>query len=108
MKIENFNKKSSTLAKKINSNKYIADIGIILVILLEIIGSLYLISYIFNKNNKNNKNIYRTLALICLALYLIFMIVVTFIYHPPTDKLIPFMSNLTTFGGFLLILYIIL
>jgi len=106
IKIKNFDKKSTILAKKINCTKLIANIGMVLVILLEIIGSLYLISYILFM--KDNKNIYRTLALICLTLYLIFMVVVTFIYHPPTDKLIPFMSNLTTFGGFLLILYVII
>ena len=106
MKIKNFDKKSSILAKKINSSKQIANIGIVMVILLEVICSLYIIFYILF--NKKDKNIYRILALISVALFLIFMIVVTFIYHPPTDKLIPFMSNLTTFAGFLFILYIIL
>ena len=28
-------------------------------------------------------------------------------YHPPNDKLIPFLSNVTTFAGFLLILYLL-
>ena len=36
-------------------------------------------------------------------LYLLFLIVVTLLYHPPTDKMIPFLSNVTTFGGMLLI-----
>jgi len=36
-------------------------------------------------------------------LFLAFLIVVTFLYHPPTDKLIPFLSNMTTFGGLLYI-----
>ena len=35
----------------------------------------------------------------------IFYIVVTIIYHPPGKSVIPFLSNLTTFAGLLLMLY---
>ena len=36
-------------------------------------------------------------------IFIAFMIVVTPLYHPPTEKIIPFLANVTTTGGFLLI-----
>ena len=38
-------------------------------------------------------------------LYLAFLIVVTLLYHPPSSHMIPFLSNVTTFGGMLYIFY---
>ena len=106
MKIKNFDKKSTTLAKKIHSSKTISNIGIALAIGLEIIGSLYIIIYIMSNNKQNN--IFYKITLFCLALFVIFMITVTMLYHPPTSKIIPFLSNVTTFAGFLLIVYAII
>mgnify|MGYP001231450391 CR=1 FL=1 len=79
----------------------INDLGIIGVILLEVIGSLIMIYYFFNGKIDNIliKNI-------CL-LFILFMIVVTPLYHPPNKNIIPFLSNLTILGGFILIYTII-
>lgn len=103
-KIMNFDKKSTTLMKKINCSEAVAKIGIVCVILLEILASLYLIFYtIFRKPDQ--KGFFYNFAIAMIIAFLIFMVVVTIIYHPPGKKIIPFMSNLTTFAGFLLILY---
>lgn len=96
-KIFNFSKKTLTLSKKTNLPSPLNEIGMVGVILLEIIGSLLIIYYFFGGNI--NKNIIKTI----LKIYLLFLIVVTLLYHPPTDKMIPFLSNVTTFGGMLLI-----
>ena len=112
-KIFNFEKKVSTLIRKTNLNQNLCNIGMILVILLEIIGFLFLLEYYFNINilysifNKINIFIDLTqkqLIQIILLLVLLFLIIVTIIYHPPSIKHpIPFLSNLTTFGLFLYI-----
>ena len=97
-KIFNFNKKVINLELKTNLPYSINVFGLILVILLEIIGSLIIILYFFDKN-LIDKYIVKFVNI----LFLLFLIVVTFLYHPPTDKLIPFLSNLTTFSGLLYI-----
>ena len=97
-KIFNFNKKVINLELKTNLPYSINTFGLILVILLEIIGSLIIILYFFDKN-LIDKYIVKFVNI----LFLLFLIVVTFLYHPPTDKLIPFLSNLTTFSGLLYI-----
>ena len=83
----------------------------ILVILLEIIGFLFLLEYYFNINilysifNKINIFIDLTqkqLIQIILLLVLLFLIV-TIIYHPPSINILYLLSNLTTFGLFLYI-----
>tara|TARA_B100000575_G_scaffold276965_1_gene262861 strand:- start:92 stop:544 length:453 start_codon:yes stop_codon:yes gene_type:complete len=110
-KIFNFNKKVETLMKKTNLNNIICNIGMILVILLEIIGFLFLVEYYFNIDilyklfDKINVFIYlsqKQVVQIILLLLLLFIIVVTIIYHPPSfEHPIPFFSNLTMFGLFL-------
>ena len=110
-KIFNFDKKVLTLVKKTNLDTNICMFGMVLVILLEIIGFLFLIEYYFNKSYLYNLfdklNIFikisqKQLIQIILLLLLLFLIVVTIIYHPPNMKHpIPFLSNLTTFGLFL-------
>ena len=110
-KIQNFDKKVNTLSNKINSNYIISSIAMILVIILEIIGFLFLISYFFNNDflynifNQYNfiiKLSHKQLIQIILLSLLLFLIVVTIIYHPFSfNHPIPFLSNLTTFGLFL-------
>ena len=97
-KIINFNNKVSTLQLK-TKLPYIINVGgMIGVIILEIIGSLIIITHYLKKDLiplwvvKFVKNI-----------YLLFLVVVTLLYHPPTDKIIPFLSNVTTTAGMLLI-----
>lgn len=65
------------------------------VIILEIFGSFLMIIYFMN-NKIINKEIIKLINLL-------FLIVVTILYHPPTDKMILFLSNLTTFSGLLYI-----
>ena len=97
-KINGFNKKVSILQGKTHLPFFINVLGMIGVILLEIFGSLVMILY-FIDNYMINKYLVKTTNILFLA----FLIVVTFLYHPPTDKLIPFLSNMTTFAGLLYI-----
>lgn len=112
-KIPNFDKKVLTLHNKTNIDENLCILGMILVILLEIIGFFILIDYFFRLNlfykhfNKFNNFIklsHKQLIQIIILLTLLFLIVVTLIYHPlDLKKPIPFLSNLTTFGLFLYI-----
>ena len=97
-KIINFTKKVSTLQIKTNLPHYINVMGIICVILLEVIGTIILIIHQFNPNI-----IPTYIAKYIYIIYMIFMIVVTILYHPPSKAMIPFLSNLTTFGAFIYI-----
>ena len=97
-KLFGFNKKVRILEKKTGLPHIINILGMIGVILLEVFGSLIMISYFIKKNLINIQYVkYINL------LFLAFLIVVTLLYHPPTDKIIPFLSNLTTFAGLLYI-----
>ena len=94
-KIIKFETKTTILQTKINLPYSICAFGMVLVILLEIIGSLIIYYNILNKTN------FRSITNITYLLFLLFLVVVTIIYHPPTDKMNPFLSNLTTFAGLL-------
>ena len=97
-KIFDFNKTVNILKTKTNLPLIINQFGMICVIILEIFGSLILILDEYYPNiisKKITKFIY--------VIYMLFMIVVTLLYHPPGKTIIPFLSNLTTFGGFLYI-----
>ena len=96
-KIVRFNKKVNNLSKKTGLPYLVNQFGVIGVILLELIGSFIILYYFFGGNI--NKKLVKKVC----ELYLLFLIVVTLLYHPPTDKIIPFLSNVTTFGGMLLI-----
>ena len=96
-KIINFNKKVNNLGKKTGLPYPINELGMIGVILLELLGSFIIVYYFFGGNIDK-----KLVKKVC-ELYLLFLIVVTILYHPPTDKMIPFLSNVTTFGGMLLI-----
>ena len=110
-KIYNFEKKVLGLMSKTNINQNICIFGMVLVILLEIIGFLFLVEYYFNLDRLyklfNKLNIFiklsqKQLIQVILLLVLLFIIVVTLIYHPLNiNKPIPFLSNLTMFGLFL-------
>ncbi len=101
-KIMNFQKKCKGLAKKTNLPYPMNELGMIGVILLEIVGSLIMVSYFWfpQKTLKYIKKEY--IKYIC-QLFILFMIVVTPLYHPPHKQIIAFLSNVTTTGGFLLI-----
>ena len=98
-KIANYPKKIKGLVKHTGNHlpNAIVHMGMIGVIILEILGSLAIVSYFWGIKLPRQFIIYTIYT------FLLFLIVVTFMYHPPTDKLIPFLSNVTTFGGLLLI-----
>ena len=97
MKIMNFSKKTSLLSTKTNLPFPINELGMIGVILLEIVGSLFIVYY-FLYGGLDKEMVQK----ICQS-FIVFLIVVTYMYHPPWDKMIPFLSNVTTTGGLLLI-----
>ena len=96
-KINTFDKKVDVLMEKIGLSKAICILGMIGVILLEIFGSIILIIDAFD-----DKIIPKKIIKLVQFTFLLFMVVVTIIYHPPSmKKMIPFLSNLTTFSGML-------
>lgn len=102
-KIINFQKKVGNLQNKIKCNKFIAQLGIVSVIIIEILCSLILIVAALTLYKQP---VYLKIATnISIMLFMLFMIVVTPIYHQPGNKPIPFLSNMCTFGVFLLLLY---
>lgn len=105
-KVNNFEKKISTLVKKTGWPEWFSTLGMILVILLEIIGFIILIDYFVESNvltpilsNIIDK---KKLTNIILLSVILFIALVTVIYHPPeAGKMIPFLNNLSLFGLFL-------
>lgn len=97
-KIIKFDNKVKVLTNKTELPTSINKLGMIMVMLLEIIGSIIIIIFV-----NNNKLINKNLVKLVLILFMLFLIIVTMLYHPPNKKLIPFLSNLTTFSGLLII-----
>ena len=95
-KIFNFNKKVNILQKKTSLPYSLNVIGMILVIILEIVGSVLLLVDGFNKNTYVSKDIINMIYI----QFMVFLVVVTMLYHPPGTSMIPFLSNLTTLGAF--------
>lgn len=100
-KIIHFSDKVNTLTKKISLPRFINSLAMVCVILLEIIGSFIIILY--SLSLFTFPKIPKIVVKITYILFMIFLIVVTSIYHPPISmkKLIPFLSNVTTFSGLL-------
>jgi uncharacterized membrane protein YphA (DoxX/SURF4 family) len=97
-KILKFNDKVLRLGKKTGLPHIINVLGMVGVIILEIVGSLLLVAY-FMKDNTVSRNLAKQIT----VMFLLFLAVVTMLYHPPWDKMIPFLSNVTTFAGTMLI-----
>ena len=112
-KILMFGTKVDVLSRKTSLSKIICQIGMILVILLELLGFMFIIEYYFkesllydafSKINNIVKLTQKQLIQVTLLLLLLFLVVVTLIYHPlDLKKPIPFLSNVTTFGLFLFV-----
>ena len=105
-KENNFGKKVSTLVNKTGWPEWFSTLGMILVILLEIIGFIILIDYFCETNVLTpvlSKIIdMKKLANLILLSVILFIALVTVIYHPPeAGKMIPFLNNLSLFGLFL-------
>ena len=104
-KIINYKKKVQSLKEKINVSDILLNIGMICVILLEIFAPLIIITRLFI--GEKSPRTLKLLSNVMFGLLILFMIVVTLIYHPPSkSKLIPFLSNCTTFAG-IIFLYIL-
>lgn len=97
-KIKNFQKKVSILQSKTHLPHIINVLGMFGVMTLEVFGSLIMIAHFYNPKLLPND-----LTKLVNILFILFLIVVTILYHPPWDKKIPFLSNLTTLAGLLII-----
>lgn len=106
-KIKYFNDKVNTLNTKLNSIFPLKFLNFVMgcVIALEIIGPvIILLRIILGKNSPDILNIFSNIIFV---LFIVFLLVVTPIYHPfSLQKPIPFLSNCTTLASivFLLIL----
>lgn len=97
-KIFSFNKKVEGLNKKLNLPLPILNLGMLLVILLEIFAPIVITTRIFM--GKSSPKFLNLLSDIMFCLMILFLIVVTLLYHPPgTKKMIPFLSNCSTLSG---------
>ena len=103
MKIIGFTKKTKGLSKKTGFPSPINELGMLGVILLEVVGSLIIVAYFWGQKDIFGIRLEKEYMEYLVQIYLLFLIVVTFLYHPPTEQPIPFLSNMTTFGGLLLI-----
>tara|TARA_Y100001958_G_scaffold153137_1_gene140216 strand:- start:1256 stop:1585 length:330 start_codon:yes stop_codon:yes gene_type:complete len=97
-KMNNFHKKVDTLQGKTKLPHFINVLGMMGVMILEVVGSIIMILHFF-RNNIVPTSLIKTTS----KLFILFLIVVTWLYHPPWDKKIPFLSNLTTLSGLLII-----
>lgn len=100
-KIINFNSKVQTLDTKFGKKLplWLVNLSMILVIILEIIGSIIIILRVLYLKNPEISRILLPLSNVVLIFFLSFLILVTSLYHPPNKGIIPFLSNCTTFGG---------
>ena len=97
-KILNFQEKVDGLREKTGLPYPMNGMGMCGVILLEIFGSLLMIYHFWGGKMIPIEYVEYT----CM-LFIAFLIVVTLLYHPPWEKIIPFLSNVTTTGGLLFI-----
>ncbi len=99
-KILTFEKTIDNVANKLSFNMQVTQLGVIVVILLEILAPIIILYYLTYAN-------YAEYAKYAIWLLVIFTIVVTFMYHPPDltsyYKSIPFWANMSLLGGLLLL-----
>ncbi len=88
------------LSQYIKLDECILDFGMKLVILLEILGPIIILARMIL--GKDAPNILKILSIFTFICFILFLIVVTLIYHPPNDKIIPFLSNCTTLSGIII------
>ena len=103
-KIINFSDKikslDNKLSKYINLPESVLEFGMTLVILLEMIGPFIILARMILGNDA--PDILKILSNFTFICFILFIIVVTLIYHPPNDKIIPFLSNCTTLSGIII------
>ena len=106
-KIKYFSDKVNTLNTKLKSmfNIKLLNIAMACIIALEILGPIIILLRIIL--GENSPIILNILTNIVFVLFILFLVVVTLIYHPfSIEKPIPFLSNFTTLSG-LIFLFII-
>lgn len=97
-KICSFDKKVEGLKQKLDLPLPILNIGMFLVVLLEIFAPIIIITRLYM--GKSSSEFLKIISDIMFYLLFLFLIVVTWLYHPPScKKMIPFLSNCTTFAG---------
>lgn len=108
-KIENFEKKCETLIKKIkerlnlDTSSVLAKNAMLAAILLEILGSVILIVYALKySNNEKPPILTKMITRATMLSFIGFVILATYLYHPYHKQTIPFLSNVTTTAGFVL------
>ena len=108
-KIASFDAKVATLADKIQQRTSVrtplsvARAGMIGAIVLEIVGSLYLIYVAMHapSSPKRKDPLWRFVTTCVITAMVAFVVVATLLYHFPSGKrVIPALSNLTTASGF--------
>ena len=77
----------------------LATAGMIAVILLEIVGSLFLM---YVALRRPTSQVWKDATKLVIACMVAFVVVVTLLYHIPDKRVIPLLSNLTTASGFVL------
>ena len=107
-KISSFKSNVAGLTKKTGLPKALCDIGMFLVVILEIVGFIILIEYFLNikgiSSAFSNFLSHKQLSKYIMLCVLLFLVVVTIIYHPFSfDSPYPFLKNLSLFGAFLYI-----
>ena len=97
-KIGSFDKKVDGLKQKLDLPIPILNLGMFLVILLEIFAPLIIITRMYM--GKSSSQFLINISNLMFILLILFLVVVTMIYHPPScKKMIPFLSNCTTLAG---------
>ena len=111
-KIKNFSAGSKGLQKKLGVSSGLAKFGFGSVIFLELVVILFFLTVPFLKESGKisekvaNDLTYVAISIVCL--FIIFMVAVTILYHPPKDGMSTFLTKLSFIGGFGLILVYLL
>ena len=106
-KIPTFDEKVKTLDSKLDNtvSESLLKLGMFCVIVLEIVGPIIIVRRLIEgKNSSRRLIILSNFTFFC---FILFLMVVTVLYHPLSfDKPIPFLSNLTTLSGIVLMFVI--
>ena len=111
-KIKNFSSGQKSLQKKLDIPSGLAKFGFASVIFLEVILSLAVIAFFLTvpflketgKISEKVANDLTYVAITIVCLFIIFMVAVTILYHPPKDGVGTFLTKLSFIGGFGIIL----
>ena len=98
------------LTKKLGNVKTLAQIGLVLVILLEIVGSLYMVGYHtvmpYVQTSPEARRDTTIISMVIVSLFIAFMIAVIPLYHQPAKDQTGFFQKITTIGALLIMMSI--